>query len=95
MVRAQPMHAQRQPRASVVGSVTCGSAMPGLSLVGSAAGAALEKSPMMPRPALLVAMAGCCRDGGGCGRLEGAARAVRGERRAGCCSCSDVCRLLQ
>lgn len=33
---------------SVVGSVTCGSAMPGLSLVTSAAGAALENMPAQP-----------------------------------------------
>ena len=53
---------------SVVGRVTCGSAMPGLSFVTSAAGAALEN---MPRQLCMM------------GRAGGGGRGERGERGAG------------
>ena len=61
-------------RTSVVGSVTWGSAMPGLSLVASAAGAALLNMPMQPWVTLDIA-----------GLLPG-----RGaERVGGLCSCTS------
>lgn len=58
-----PVPAKRPARTSVVGSVTCGKAMPGLSFVTSAAGAALENIPRKPRVDMVPFCCCCWTDG--------------------------------